>query len=122
MIGWLKSSKRAPSGAFFIPMSTKTYEINEKFFVKKLDMDGGWGYDSFNKDRSSIEQGFDGSMKNFRERKQERTKYYFQYVYMWKERPCTACNGSGYYDSNGSPECGCCDGTGKETYNSQKEK
>ena len=26
---------------------------------------------------------------------------------------CTACNGSGYYDHNGSPPCGCCNGTGK---------
>lgn len=29
---------------------------------------------------------------------------------------CTACNGSGYYDHNGSPRCGACNGTGKEIY------
>lgn len=27
---------------------------------------------------------------------------------------CVACNGSGHYDSNGSPPCGACDGTGVE--------
>ena len=26
---------------------------------------------------------------------------------------CTACNGSGHYDHNGSPPCGCCQGAGK---------
>lgn len=26
---------------------------------------------------------------------------------------CTACNGSGHYDHNGSPACSSCDGTGK---------
>lgn len=26
---------------------------------------------------------------------------------------CTACSGSGYYDTDGSPPCGCCNGTGK---------
>lgn len=25
---------------------------------------------------------------------------------------CIACNGSGYYDSTGSPPCGSCDGSG----------
>lgn len=32
-----------------------------------------------------------------------------------QERPkekCTACSGSGRYDHNGSPKCGCCNGTG----------
>ena len=31
-----------------------------------------------------------------------------------KEKVCAACNGSGYYDSHGSPPCGACNGTGKE--------
>ena len=26
---------------------------------------------------------------------------------------CIACNGSGYYDHNGSPKCSSCNGTGK---------
>lgn len=26
---------------------------------------------------------------------------------------CTACSGSGHYDNDGSPPCGCCNGTGK---------
>jgi len=30
-----------------------------------------------------------------------------------KERKCYACNGSGHYDTNGSPKCGACGGTGK---------
>ncbi len=31
---------------------------------------------------------------------------------MKDESKCSACNGSGYYDHNGSPRCGCCDGEG----------
>ena len=31
----------------------------------------------------------------------------------YKKVRCTACNGSGYYDSTNSPKCGCCNGTGK---------
>jgi len=27
---------------------------------------------------------------------------------------CSACNGSGYYDTEGSPPCAACGGTGKE--------
>ena len=27
---------------------------------------------------------------------------------------CIACNGSGYYDHNGSPKCDSCNGTGIE--------
>lgn len=53
---------------------------------------------------------------NFHERKKERTEYYERFVKGWKLRPCTACAGSGYYDSHGSPPCGACDGTGKERY------
>lgn len=29
--------------------------------------------------------------------------------------PCIACAGSGRYDSDGSPPCGSCDGTGIES-------
>ena len=32
-----------------------------------------------------------------------------------KSCKCIACNGSGYYDTNGSPKCSSCKGTGKET-------
>jgi len=53
---------------------------------------------------------------SFKDRKQERKKYYEKYVKGWKLRPCTACNGSGLYDSFGSPKCGACNGTGKERY------
>ena len=49
-------------------------------------------------------------------RKKERSDYYKKYVYKWKLRPCTACNGSGHYDHNDSPPCGSCNGTGKERY------
>lgn len=52
----------------------------------------------------------------FNERKQARKEYHDKYVKGWKQRPCTACNGSGRYDNNGSPKCGSCDGTGKEFY------
>jgi hypothetical protein len=55
-------------------------------------------------------------MSTFHERKAERSAYFHRFVYGWKQRPCTACNGSGYYDNDGSPACGACDGTGKEAY------
>jgi hypothetical protein len=58
---------------------------------------------------------------NFHERKHARKEYYEKYIKGWKLRPCSACNGSGYYDHNGSPECGACDGSGKERYNSNEE-
>jgi DnaJ-class molecular chaperone len=53
---------------------------------------------------------------SFHGRKKERTIHYEKYVKGWKLRDCTACSGSGYYDHNGSPKCGSCDGTGKERY------
>jgi hypothetical protein len=55
-------------------------------------------------------------MEGFRERKQWRINRYWLYEHGWKERPCTACNGSDYYDHDGSPKCGGCGGTGKEKY------
>ena len=33
---------------------------------------------------------------------------------MKKKVICTACNGSGHYDNDGSPKCGCCNGKGYE--------
>ena len=54
------------------------------------------------------------------ERKQKRIEHFEKNVKGWKQRPCTACNGSGYYDDNGSPKCGACNGTGKEMYNPKK--
>lgn len=55
-------------------------------------------------------------MSTFQERKAERKARNERFVYGWKLRKCTACNGSGYYDSCGSPPCSGCDGTGKESY------
>lgn len=52
----------------------------------------------------------------FRERKQARTEHYFAFVYGWRQRDCCACAGTGYYDNDGSPPCGGCEGTGKESY------
>ena len=54
---------------------------------------------------------------DFKERKLARTERYLKYEYKKKLKPCTACNGSGYYDHcfNGRiPKCGSCNGTGKE--------
>ena len=59
---------------------------------------------------------------NFHERKKERKKYYEKFVKGWKLRPCSACNGSGYYDVDNSPECGACDGTGKERYKPEEDE
>lgn len=59
---------------------------------------------------------------NFRERKQARKDHYLRYVHGWKQRPCTACNGSGRYDNDNSPPCAGCDGTGKERYKPTEKK
>ena len=53
-------------------------------------------------------------MSTFAERKAARTEWYEKFVKGWKQQRCTACNGSGIYDHNGSPPCGACDGSGKE--------
>jgi len=53
---------------------------------------------------------------SYQDRKKARIDYYQKYVYKWKQRDCVACNGSGYYDDNGSPPRGSCNGTGKEFY------
>ena len=55
----------------------------------------------------------------FHERKAERKEYYMKYVYGWKQRPCSSCSGTGRYDSDNSPKCWACNGTGKETYKSE---
>jgi len=59
--------------------------------------------------------------ESFKTRKQQRTEHYKKYVHGWKLRPCLACNGSGYYDNDGSPECSSCDGTGMERYKPESE-
>lgn len=56
---------------------------------------------------------------NFNERKAERREYYKKFVDGWKERKCSACDGTGYYDSFNSPRCGACKGTGIERYNAK---
>lgn len=43
--------------------------------------------------------------------------YYEKYIHGNKLVKCTACNGSGYYDTTirgRVPKCGSCEGTGKE--------
>ncbi len=57
---------------------------------------------------------------SFHERKKYRSNYYHRFVFGWKLRKCSACNGSGHYDNNGSPKCSACDGTGKERYKSEE--
>lgn len=61
-------------------------------------------------------------MSDFLTRKAERTEHFKKYVAGWKLRPCSACNGSGRYDHNGSPPCGACEGTGKERYQDAARK
>lgn len=53
---------------------------------------------------------------DFNERKLKRIENFNKNIKGWKQRPCIACNGSGYYDCNGSPKCSSCNGTGKEMY------
>jgi DnaJ-class molecular chaperone len=51
--------------------------------------------------------------EGFYKRKKERTEYYFNHIYKIKKVICGACNGSGKYDHNGSPNCGACNGEGR---------
>lgn len=53
---------------------------------------------------------------NFNERKKKREKFFYENIYKFKLRKCSACNGSGFYDSYKSPPCSACNGTGKERY------
>lgn len=55
-------------------------------------------------------------MSTFHERKQKRRLYLEENVFDWKQRPCTACSGSGIYDNTGLPACSACEGTGIELY------
>ncbi len=59
-------------------------------------------------------------MYTWKERKQMRVDHYNNNIHGWKQKICTACNGSGYYDHDNSPECSSCAGTGKETYPGEK--
>ena len=56
---------------------------------------------------------------DYQARKAERKAHYEKSVKGWKEVPCGACSGSGYYDyanphTGRVPKCGACNGTGKE--------
>ncbi len=55
-------------------------------------------------------------MSDFHTRKAERKERYERFVKGWRLRKCSACNGSGRYDSTGSPRCGACNGTGRERF------
>lgn len=55
-------------------------------------------------------------ISDYHKRKQARKEYYLKYIYGWRQRPCTACNGSGYWDNTDSPACAGCNGSGKERY------
>lgn len=62
------------------------------------------------------------SYGSWEERKTQRRIHYELYVQGWKKRTCTACSGSGKYDSDGSPRCSSCNGTGKERYRPGPQK
>jgi DnaJ-class molecular chaperone len=51
-------------------------------------------------------------MSDYQSRKAERTAAYHR-SHGVKMVTCGACAGSGYYDHNGSPPCGACNGGGK---------
>lgn len=57
---------------------------------------------------------------SFYDRKARRTTEYLRFEFGHKQETCVACSGSGYYDHNGSPDCGSCSGTGKSTFRSEK--
>lgn len=68
----------------------------------------------------SINHREEASHDTFRSRKAARSDYFWRFIYGWKLRPCSACNGSGYYDHNGHPQCGACEGTAHERYRGPK--
>lgn len=47
------------------------------------------------------------------EQRKELRRQKFNRTHGGKMVECTACSGSGRYDHNGSPPCGCCGGRGK---------
>jgi DnaJ-class molecular chaperone len=56
-------------------------------------------------------------LNDYQKRKKERTERFFKTIYKKKLITCTACNGSGYYDTTirgKIPKCSSCNGTGKE--------
>lgn len=59
-------------------------------------------------------------MDDYEKRKAERRRQYINGLHI-KLRKCSACNGSGRYDHNGSPRCSACNGTGREEYKSMIE-
>jgi hypothetical protein len=71
--------------------------------------------------RNRCRTGGTTDMITFRERKAERTGYFLRFVFGWKLRVCTACNGSGHYDNDGSPACDECDGSGRARYRGPKD-
>lgn len=56
-------------------------------------------------------------MNDYKSRKEKRTRYFYEHIYKKKLVPCTACNGSGWYDNTradgSSISCSSCDGKGK---------
>lgn len=58
--------------------------------------------------RGRSDAGFAGS-------KAERAIHRLKFEFGHKRVKCVSCNGSGRYDNAGSPDCGACDGSGKET-------
>ena len=61
-------------------------------------------------------------MTSFHTRKKERTYRFYMYKWRVKQKTCTACNGSGKFDSTKHPDCSACDGTGKEEYRTPFEE
>lgn len=55
-------------------------------------------------------------LSDYHREKQRRKEHYLKYIHGWKLRQCSACSGSSKYDTNSSPKCKACNGTGKERY------
>lgn len=49
-----------------------------------------------------------------------RVTQFYKYKFGAIKEKCGCCNGSGYYDHNGSPECGNCEGTGQSEKQGKK--
>lgn len=53
--------------------------------------------------------------ESYQNGKISRVVNFYRFEFGFKLDYCNACNGSGYYDDTDSPDCGSCDGSGKES-------
>lgn len=66
-------------------------------------------------DKAVAERRFMTGDTGFYQEKLDRTLHYLRFSYGYFQTRCVACNGSGRYDTWGSPPCSACGGTARST-------